>query len=61
MKKRWRFYKKKEQQPQQEQILKQQPTKPIRMEQTEPQRVPTARELLEASYAEIRRAKHQWF
>ena len=31
--------------------------KPVRME--EPKRIPTARELLEASYSEIRRAKQQ--
>ena len=53
---------------QQEQVT-QQPTKPVRMEET-PQRVPlvralgsetvpTARELLEASYVEIRKAKQQ--
>ena len=49
-------YSVKEKQPQQEQI--QQPSKPVRMEEA-PQRIPTARELLASSYAEIRRAKQQ--
>ena len=47
----------KEKQPQQEQIKQQQSSKPVRMEENP--RVPTARELLEASYAEIRRANQQ--
>ena len=54
--------------PKEEQI-QQQPTKPVRMSEPEhevscsirepPPRIPTARELLASSYAEIRRAKQQ--
>ena len=54
--------------PREEQI-QQQPTKPVRMSEPEhevscsirepPPRIPTARELLASSYAEIRRAKQQ--
>ena len=47
----------KEQQPHQQEEIKHQPTKPVRME--EPKRIPTARELLASSYAEIRRVKQQ--
>ena len=47
----------KEKQPHQEQVT-QQPAKPDRMEET-PQRIPTARELLEASYVALRKAKQQ--
>ena len=50
-------YSVREKQPQQEQI--QQTIKPVRMEDAPPQRIPTARELLASSYAEIRRAKQQ--
>ena len=51
-------YSVKDKQPQQEQI--QQPSKPVRMSEPEPPpRIPTARELLASSYAEIRRAKQQ--
>ena len=46
-----------QEQPRQEELKQQQTIKPVRMEETK--RVPTARELLESSYAEIRRAKQQ--
>ena len=49
----------KQEQPKQEQIKQQQTSKPVRMEQPEPPRQPTARELLASSYNEIRRAKQQ--
>ena len=35
------------------------PSMPVKMKEPEPQRIPTARELLASSYAEIRRAKQQ--
>ena len=47
----------KQEQEKQEEIKQQQTIKSVRME--EPQRVPTAKELLASSYAEIRRAKQQ--
>ena len=51
-------YSVKDKQPKQEQI-QQQSSKSVRMEEAPAQRIPTARELLEASYNEIRRAKQQ--